>query len=273
MHTTKHYITIFVLQIKTMLQKLTEYKKKLLIKGYSNHTIKSYIDTLSFFLSHYPVNEIGAKDYINSLQISGKSKNLKISAIRSFFKFCGINNNLKNVKEFNKVVIPITKEQMNEILREKHYLIENHHTIMCFLYETGIRIGEFSNIKKTDIKGNSIVIKGKGNKERLVFVSDEMTIKLNKMSTSEYISPYRYSYLKKMVSDYLKDFKRIGLINSNKLSPHVLRHSFATHLNNNGAPIIAIKNMMGHSSIETTSRYTHINMEELKNQHNKLVNI
>ena len=250
---------------------LSEFINKLAIKQYSQYTIKSYQRILSIFLDKYNPTESDAKEYIKSLSTCGKSKNLHISAIRSYFKFCGIPNSLKNEKEFNKAIVPISKEQMEDILNPKHYSKESHHALFCFLYETGIRVGELCTIKKSDINGNGITVKGKGNKERLVFVSHEMIEKLNTLSDTEYICPYKYSYVKKMITDYLKDFKRVGLVTSNKLSPHGIRHSFATHLNNNGAPIVAIKNMMGHSSIETTSRYTHINIDELKKQHKKLI--
>jgi integrase/recombinase XerC len=249
---------------------IIDYKRKLQIRGYSDNTINAYCAVLHTYTSNYDINESGAKEYLKSLKMSGKSKNIHISAIRSYFKYCGIKHTIKNVKTFNKAVIPITEHEMKQILNRKNFFKEEHYIIFCLLYETGLRIGEFVSLKIKEINGNNLIVTGKGNKQRMVYLNDNQINQINKIAKNGMVCPYTYDYAKKMITDYLKDFKRVGITNSNKLSPHGLRHSFATHLNNNGAPIIAIKNMMGQSSVATTSNYTYISMEQLKKEHDKL---
>lgn len=251
---------------------IQEYCKRLKVRGFSVNTINAYFAIINTFTNNYEVTEKGAKEYLSTLTFSGKSKNLHISAIRSYFKYCGIEHSIRNVKTFTKAVIPINEHEMKQILNIKHFFKEEHYIIFCLLYETGLRIGEFVSIKTKDINGNNLIVTGKGGKQRIVYLSDLQISQINKISKEGMVCPYTYSYVKKMITNYLLDFKRVGITNSNKLSPHGIRHSFATHLNNNGAPIIAIKNMMGHSSVSTTSNYTYISMEQLKKEHNKLNN-
>ena len=113
------------------------------------------------------------------------------------------------------------------------------------------------SIKTRDINGNNLIVTGKGGKQRIVYLSDNQIKQISEISKDGMVCPYTYSYVKKMITNYLLDFKRVGITNSNKLSPH-------------GAPIIAIKNMMGHNSVSTTSNYTYISMEQLKKEHGKL---
>ena len=249
---------------------IQEYCKKLKVRGFSENTIASYFAIINAYINNYEINENGAKEYLASLRVSGKSKNLHISAIRSYFKYCNIEHSIKSVKTFNKAVIPITEYEMEQILNRKHFFKDEHYIIFCILYETGLRIGEFVSIKTRDINGNNLIVTGKGGKQRIVYLSNTQISQISQISKDGMVCPYTYSYVKKMITNYLLDFKRVGITNSNKLSPHGIRHSFATHLNNNGAPIIAIKNMMGHNSVSTTSNYTYISMEQLKKEHGKL---
>ena len=150
--------------------------------------------------------------------------------------------------------------------------------ILEILYGTGVRVSELVNIKINDIdfNNNSIKVRGKGNKDRYVFYG-----KYCKEAINNYIKNGRISLLNGQTCDYLllnRFGKNISVVSIRKIlneiinkcsldikiSPHVLRHTFATHLLNEGADIMHVKELLGHSSLSTTSIYTHVTNEKIK---------
>ena len=276
-------------------------------KRYSAHTIRSYHDDLFQFFNSLnlqfdgiPLNEIGhthVRSWLAGLKekdISSKTINRKISALKSFFKYV-IKIGVIEQSPMAKVISPKVGKRLPDFIKidDANRLVSslentddwkklNTKMLITLFYNTGMRLSELINLKEEQINTNKGQIKvlGKGNKERIIPVSAEI-IKMIK----EY-GQYRKrefergnSYLlvtekgKKMYSKYayllVKSYLAEQVKTLDKKSPHVLRHSFATHLSNNGADLNAIKELLGHSSLAATQVYTHNTIEKLKNVYKK----
>ncbi len=279
---------------------LDKFKQYLLIdKNYSNNTIDSYNNDLEkyfFFMKkkNIKIRNITKEDiidYINNLKnnnINEKSIAHNLSVIRSFYKFLILEKYIeKTPTEF--IDLPKIKKTLPNVLsiEEVDKLLDitlkdnfsyRNKAMLELLYATGLRVSELVNLKLEDIDLEECFIRtiGKGNKERIIPIGE---IALNYLK--EYIIYYRSSLLKKEKNDYLflnnhgKRMTRQGFfiiikkiadekkINKD-ISPHTLRHSFATHLLEHGADLRSIGELLGHSSVQTTEIYTHISNEKLK---------
>lgn len=277
---------------------IEEFLRYLLIdKGYSNNTIESYKrDLLSFleFNKNKSINAIGKeelKKYIKNLNdknLNEKTISRHISCLKSFYKFLVIDKKInENVSEV--LFMPKTKKSLPKILTEEEVfslldikLVDNYSyrnkAMIELMYATGLRVSELINLKLQDIDLINEVVRvfGKGSKERIVPLGEIAVISLK-----EYISKYRPLMLKQYNNDYLflnnhgnnmtrqGFFKIIKSIAKEKgikseISPHTIRHSFASHLLKYGADLRTIQELLGHSDISTTQVYTHITNEELK---------
>jgi len=246
-------------------------------------------------------------NYINTLQqYSYKETTIarKISSIKQFFNFLYSEDYIKtnpaiNVEfSYKKIEIPkfIDIELMNKIFtflyQEESYKAIRLATIVEMLYSTGIRVSEMVSLKRSQIQFinneivNHIIVTGKGNKERIVPLNNSVIKILYKYisyldNDSYYLFPAGGVDNKKTkksktghitrqyVGQQLKIIASKLNINSDLISPHIIRHSFATHLLNNGVDLIIVKELLGHSSINTTQIYTHIISQELINTINK----
>ena len=273
-------------------------------KNCSQHTITNYkIDLEQFlkFLDTLPEkdkmelikNHLTLRRYLAFLQSNNYAKktiNRKLSAIRSFFRFLTKYNYL----DFNPVArlhTPKTEKKLPKFLYKEQIkeLIESPDTstdlglrdrsIMELLYSSGIRISELVGITLKDLQLSRglILVKGKGNKERYVPIGsvavEFLTRYINK-SRFNLTKNKKHSYLfvnkfgnaitdrsiRRIIDKYV-DITAIKL----KVSPHTFRHTFATHLLDNGADLRAVQEMLGHVNIKTTQIYTHITKEKLKN--------
>ena len=277
---------------------IEEFLRYLLIdKGYSNNTIESYKRDLIKFLEYNKnkninsINTEDIKDYIKYLSkdnLNEKSISRNISCLKSFYKFLVIENIIEN-NPAEALFIPKIKKSLPSILTEDEILklldinlTDNYSyrnkAMFELMYSTGLRVSELVNLKLSDIDFNSDIVRifGKGSKERIVplgeFASESLKI---------YINNYRSNMLKKYNNDYLflnnhgKQMTRQGCFKIIKniakekginkdLSPHTLRHSFASHLLKYGADLRTIQELLGHSDISTTQIYTHISNEKLK---------
>lgn len=278
------------------------FKTYLLIdKKYSNNTIVSYENDLKKF-EHYSkkkINDISKQDIMNVLKklqeenLSNSSINHFVTTLRSFYKFLIINNIVKeNIMDF--ISSPKREKHLPRVLSENeidkllnipltdHYSYRNK-AILELMYATGLRVSELINLKVNDIDLNMAILKtiGKGSKERIIPLGDYA---LNYLKI--YINEYRSLLIKKDLNDYLflnnhgNKLTRQGLFKIlNKLareqdikaeiSPHTLRHSFATHLLNGGADLRSIQELLGHSDISTTQIYTHISNQKLNEDYHK----
>ena len=282
------YIDVFLNFIKT--------EKRL-----SSHTVKSYSSDLKQF-SNYLSKECNINSDINQVtfqtirswivfllenNINPRSVNRKISVLKSYYKFL-LQEGILSYNPMIKIISPKTSKRLpsfvdkddiqnllDKVKFENNYIGNRDRLIIEFFYVTGIRLSELINIKISDIDFNNNYIKvlGKRNKERLIPLSNNMTNKLKNYVNENDISEYLFNNKgKKMYSKlvYRLVKKHLNLVSSiDNKGPHVLRHTFATHMLNNGADINAIKELLGHSNLNATQVYTHNSIEKLKSVYNQ----
>ena len=269
-----------------------EYERKL-----SNNTLKSYLNDLKDFDLYFKGELIGLtyddiKKYIDTLQDKTSTTiSHYITVISSFYSFLVGENELTNnpceniatPKIVKKLPNYLTEEEVNKLLDINLLTPYDYRNkaMLELLYATGLRITELCNLKLSDVDVNNCFIRvyGKGKKERIVPVTD---LALKHLLT--YIYEYRNLILKDKDSDYLfisnsltnisrqgffkilkKECKRVGI--EKNVSPHILRHSFATHLLKHGADLRIIQELLGHEDITTTQIYAHLVNEKLRNDY------
>lgn len=265
-------------------------------KNYSELTIKNYgIDLREFSLYIKKdlclVNKDDVKKYLNFLFIKddkNKTVSRKISTLKSFYKYL-YNNGLVSVNPVSNIKYPKKEkslpkfipynelENMIEISKKGYFGVRNN-LIVELMYGTGVRVSELVNIKLDDIDydNKSIRILGKGSYERIVFYGDYVSEVLD-----TYINGFRKELLHGKQNIYLLLNKNGDNITSRgiekiidniiketsikvKVSPHTLRHTFATHLLDNGCDLRSVQELLGHKNINTTEVYTHVTSERLK---------
>ena len=267
----------------------------------SPHTIKSYSSDLkqfSKFLSkvcniNSDINQVTfqtIRSWVVCLlenNINPRSVNRKISVLKSYYKFL-LQEGILSYNPMIKIISPKTSKRLpsfvdkddiqnllDKVKFENNYIGNRDRLIIEFFYVTGIRLSELINIKISDIDfyNNHIKVLGKRNKERLIPLSNNMTNKLKNYVNENDISEYLFNNKgKKMYSKlvYRLVKKHLNLVSSiDNKGPHVLRHTFATHMLNNGADINAIKELLGHSNLNATQVYTHNSIEKLKSVYNQ----
>ena len=263
-------------------------------KGLSNNTAKAYeADISSFFqwldnedLKYKNLQEDHINQYISFLfqkKMRSSSVNRKISSIKSFYIFLVKRNFVKN-SPLNDLVTPKQEKYLPESMSEAEVdkllnspdvakKIENRDKAMIeMLYATGMRISELVNLKITDVDMKRCVVKvfGKGSKERLVpfgeTALDSLKSYLNDREQSSSKEIFLSNRGKKMTRVAFWQRVKIYLIRENlknSISPHTLRHAFATHLLNRGADLRSVQLLLGHSDLSTTQIYTHIAKQRL----------
>ena len=263
-------------------------------KGLSNNTVKAYeADISSLFqwldtedLKYKNLQEDHINQYISFLfqrKMRSSSVNRKISSIKSFYIFLVKRNFVKN-SPLNDLVTPKQEKYLPESMSEAEVdkllnspdvsnKIENRDKAMIeMLYATGMRISELVNLKMTDVDMKRCVVKvfGKGSKERLVpfgeTALDSLRSYLNEREQSSSKEIFLSNRGKKMTRVAFWQRVKIYLIRENlknSISPHTLRHAFATHLLNRGADLRSVQLLLGHSDLSTTQIYTHIAKQRL----------
>ena len=268
-------------------------------KGYSPLTIKAYSEDLEQFHQFCSsinkteiklINERTIKQYLvylNEKELEKSSISRKLSSIRSFFSFAFkkelIDKNLiaytKNPKIKRKLpeVIPenLYSVLLQTIYSEDHKDKMLHAAVIEVLYGCSLRISEACSlfIKDVDFSSSIIRVLGKGNKTRIVPFGEKSKIILNEYLKQRPLDKNQdYLFLKsdgaRVLSNYAYRFVHKYLskcTDLKKKSPHIFRHSLATHMLNHGADLTAVKEILGHSNLSTTQIYTQVSIERLKN--------
>ncbi len=274
-------------------------------KSYSNHTLVAYKKDLSSFqdflsksdakitLQHVSYSYVRTwVVYLVNNGIATQSVNRKLSALKSFYSFCEktaviTHNPLsghKSLKTAKNSVVPFSKKELTQIKayfsNANTYEEVRDYFIIELLYTTGIRRSELMTLSLTSINKSNATIKvlGKRNKERLIPLL-QTTLELfdiyivwrNKQITEE-VSLFITKKGKPLYSSLVYKIirKTFDLFTTKeKRGPHVLRHTFATHLLNEGADISAVKELLGHASLASTQIYTHTSLAHLKEVYKK----
>ncbi|MFV0424713.1 MAG: tyrosine recombinase [Bacilli bacterium] len=286
---------------------IEEYKVYLeLERKLSIETVSSYVGDINIFIAFLnrlsiEISEIDYEvineyiTFISNLNLSAKTMHRKFSSLRSFNKFLVrekvVKNDFTSQIEFPKLgeLLPnyLTVEEVDLLLdfEVKNKNDFRNKAMLELMYSSGIRVSEIINIKLNDINLEhlSVKIRGKGNKERIAMFGEYA-----RDCIFDYLSNYREEFLKNKNSEYLfvnihakqisrqsfwKIIKSIAKkqgLRAEGISPHVLRHSFATHMIENGAELRVLQEMLGHSDISTTQRYTHLNIKYLEKQYNQV---
>ena len=277
---------------------LEEYLKYLKYqKNYSHETIDSYEEDLVEFLNFvnsenlelFTITYEDIRFYLMKLdekKNKASTVSRKLSSLRGFYKFLINNNYIKN-NPFTLIKTPRKEkklprffyynelEEMFNSIDISTPLGQRNRLILEVLYASGVRVSELVNIKLKDINDEEVKVLGKGNKERITRIGDYareiLDIYLNdgykelNKENSEYI--FLNNNGKKLTTRGIRFILDEIIKNTNvnkKISPHMLRHSFATHLLNEGCDILSVQELLGHESLTATAIYTHVSTDRLK---------
>ncbi|QOD60603.1 tyrosine-type recombinase/integrase [Polaribacter haliotis] len=274
-------------------------------KQYSKHTVTAYkTDLLSFkdfceteydienlLEVHYPIVRSWVV-YLINLGISNRSVNRKGTSLKSFYKYLQkteqIDNNplakFRALKVEKKVQVPFSQREVNDVINsislKEDFISVRNKLIIEFFYSMGLRRIELINIKESDLNlsENTVKILGKRKKERFAPILESVLETLRKYL----ILKKQYTILEDVLfitekGNKIYETLVYRIINSYfsqvsskvKKSPHILRHSFATHLLNEGADLNSVKELLGHSSLASTQVYTHNSLDAIKKVYNQ----
>ena len=284
----------------TLFFEFLKHEKKL-----SAHTILAYENDLNQFFNfinieseRFSVSEINYQHirswitYLLDNKLTPQSVNRKLSTLKTFFKFLMKQNSIQfnpmlkisGPKNNKRLPVFVEENQMENLFTEiefdEDFIGIRDKLILDILYQTGLRRSELTHLTEanTNILASTIKVIGKRNKERIVPISfslkrnleaylkvkEELNLQNMMLLVNEKGNALTENALYLIVKKYLTQVTTIQ-----KKSPHVLRHTFATHLLNNGASILAVKNLLGHASLSATQIYTHTTIEVLKKSYKK----
>jgi integrase/recombinase XerC len=269
-------------------------------KRYSDHTIVSYTNDLEQYYNFCEKDIVnfcpGEKDYkiirswiVDLIESNNSSRSVtrKISTLKSFYRYL-LKEGFIKTNPLDKIISPkvskklpyfVEEKQMNTLLDDidfgDNFEGMRNKLIIEILYSTGIRLSELKNLKISDVDFNNLTIKvlGKRNKERIIPFSNNLKLSIEKYLKVKNQSDSKCIFLlitgkgkqvyEKLI--YRVVNKYLNLVSTiEKKSPHVIRHTFATHMLNHGADLNAIKELLGHSNLAATQIYTHNTFEKLK---------
>ncbi len=273
-------------------------------RRYSAHTLTAYKTDLfqfsSYLLNAYDFEApekaapIHIRSYLAQLidqGITSRSVQRKMISLRSFYKFL-MQENVITTSPMVKITLPKSGSRLPSYIEEKDMRKTNvmpspedefstirNHLIIQMLYQTGMRLSELKTLKTDDINLNKCELKvmGKRKKERIIPFTEDLKIIIEAFQKQKNTLPASNSIFLLVLNNgkpvYDKFIYRVVtsaldlITTAEKKSPHVLRHTYATHLMNHGADINAIKELLGHSSLAATQIYTHNSIEKLKEAH------
>ncbi len=270
-------------------------------KNYSSHTVLSYRTDLWQLCDYLKVNpdcftpsdvsSSTVRQWILHLMddnVSARTISRKISTLKSFWRYL-LSRQLADKNPTSKIILPKTKKALPAFYKEKEMASALHSyeglkgfkqvrdaLIIRLLYETGIRVSELTGLADADFSASAKELKvlGKRNKQRIIPLGNSLCVEINRylnrrnrdielFTDKIFVRENGQAMYARGVYDIVH--RKMGAVATlHKQSPHVLRHTFATSLLNNGADINAVKDLLGHSSLAATQVYTHVNFNELK---------
>lgn len=286
-----------------MLRDFENYLKN--VRKYSLNTINSYISDINIFLEYLHIQKLNYKDvnhevirsylkYLDEKKYKNSSINRILSSLNDYYNYltkCKVTKynyfedinrprkekrlpNFINYSEYMNLLAIVEKEE-NEFLKARNLLL------LEILFDTGLRVSEAVNIEINNInkKEQSIKVLGKGNKERIVYYGDyaknyledylNLRRNINIVDKDYLFLNKNYTRLTRRGVEYLiSDISKKALLRQ-KISPHTLRHSFATEMLNNGCDIRSVQELLGHKSLSTTGIYTHVTNEVVRQEYLK----
>ncbi len=274
-------------------------------KKYSSHTVKAYerdiADFKAFCKLEYEYDTVEAVDYtiirswivhLVGSAISNRSINRKIASLKAYYKFLLRTEQIsanplakhKALKVSQKVEVPFSENEMelifNQVSFDNNFEGIRDKLVIDLFYTTGIRRAELINLKlhDVDLGARTLRVLGKRNKERIVpllesscqlledYLKERKTLYPNPNEKHVFLSKSGHKIYETLVYRIINGY--FSKVSSKvKKSPHILRHTFATHLLNQGADLNAVKELLGHSSLASTQVYTHNSIAELKKVH------
>lgn len=280
------------------IKEIQDYKRYLTYeRNYSYHTVKNYIKDIEQFVNFNNKKiDIAENDIKKFLEFLGRKKysrnsiTRKIIAARNFYKFL-IKTKKIEKNPFSYILTPKTEKRLPGVLTEKEtenllsaatgrdFVSLRDRTMLELIYSTGIRVSEIVNLDISDIDfvNEEIKVMGKGGKERIVPAG---TVALNilhcyikelkKIDSSGvlFINKNKKRLTQRFVELMIKKYAKMAGIEK-KVTPHTLRHSFATHLLDRGADLRSVQELLGHSNLSTTQIYTHLSIQKLKKEYDK----
>ena len=276
-------------------------------KRFSQHTVLAYETDLIAFFDYVTVQygdtplpqltHLYIRSWLAQLKENGltaKSINRKISSLRSFFKYHLKQGQIEQ-SPMAKITAPKNEKRLPQFVAERDISTLFNHVefsddwngktdrlLLLLFYNTGMRLSELIGLKESSFNygNNTVKVLGKGNKERLIPLNEVLLEAVKAYGVLKKLLPVETLADNLLVSEqgkalapravYTRVRKYLNLVTTiDKRSPHILRHTFATHLTNNGADINAVKELLGHSSLAATQVYTHNTIEKLKNIHQK----
>lgn len=276
-------------------------------RKYSEYTVNNYQKDVLEFEEFLKANSFGVLTkplhnsgryytaHLNEHYRKPRSVARKLSSLRSFYRYC-LNNSLVEANPFDDVSSPKLDKTLPKFLYAeeieilfdsidtKTLLGSRDYALLEFMYGTGVRVSELCSIKENDIDyiNKQVIVLGKGKKERYLPLHDliidalqeyisyarrELQIKNKKeISNNLFLNNHGGPLTPRGVRDILKRLVEKASENY-KISPHMIRHTFATHLLNNGADLITVQELLGHSNLSTTQIYTHISNEQLRREY------
>jgi integrase/recombinase XerC len=267
-------------------------------KRYSEHTCSAYINDIEQFCEFAGIEVDGvnnwkevsqslARSWVVSLlksKITAKSVNRKLSSNRTFFKYL-MTRGIVHSNPFASVQGPKVAKRLPEFVQKNEITLDKIDTLFQdgefgfrdrimfeILYQTGIRLSELINLKETDLSNNTIRVLGKRNKERVIAIGNQLYLDLLEIISIKEKLGCKHDFVfftdsqKKMYPKFV--YRKINYYLSqvtgmNQKSPHIMRHTFATHLLNEGVSIEVLKEILGHANLAATQVYTHNSFEQI----------
>lgn len=260
-------------------------RKECVRRGYSERTIKAYTDCINKFIgfSEKTIDKLSKKDVLDFLysldekNYSGSSKHVYLNAVRFLMEDIldkRMKLNIKYSRVPERLPSVLSKEEVKRLIGQIHNW--KHRLMMEFIYGSGLRVSELISIRVKDLnleKGFGFVRNGKGGKDRMIVLASIVVEKVRNLIEMEklqkddfvFLNNKREQYSPRSLQEIVKKASRLAGLNEKDIHCHTLRHSFATHLIEQGQSVSEVQSLLGHKSPETTFVYLHTATNQMIN--------